>query len=74
MSWTKALAAAPPPPAENGAERSGLGGDRDDAAGPRSGGAGRPCVKHQDSRPGKGSAGSEVVGTRRTASEPWGVF
>lgn len=46
----------PPPPAQNGAERGGLGGDRVDAARPRSRGAGGLCVKkHRDSSPGKGS-------------------
>lgn len=73
VSWTKAPAAASPPPAENGAERSGLGGDRDDAAGPRSGGTGRPCVKTpgQQTRKGQcgfGGGGNQAHGQRAVGS------
>lgn len=73
MSWTKLPAAAPPPLAQNGAERGGLGGDRDDAARPRSGGAGGPCVKTpgQQTRKGQcrlGGGGNQARGQRAVGS------
>ena len=73
VSWTKLRAAAPPPPAQNGAERGGLGGDRDVAALPRSGGAGGPCVKTpgQQTRKGQcglGGGGNQARGQRAVGS------
>ena len=69
MSWTKAPAASPPPPAQNGAERGGLGGDRVDAARPRSRGAGGPCVKNTGTAAperavGLGGGGDQARGQR----------